>query len=116
GASMAKDVVGYVKDATMGSVSYKAKMAKDVVERITFFYETEFESDETWNLICDRAKREPFTDYWPSSMPSDTFQQADTAAKSGIRLTCIKLFYGISMLLSPASFEIRDHIVHASWC
>nr|GEU45163.1 hypothetical protein [Tanacetum cinerariifolium] len=32
GASMAKDVAGYVKDATMGSVSDKSKMAKDVAD------------------------------------------------------------------------------------
>ncbi|GJU37413.1 hypothetical protein Tco_1185767 [Tanacetum coccineum] len=37
GASVAKDVAGYVKDATMGSVSDKAKMAKDVAECITLW-------------------------------------------------------------------------------
>nr|GEU45162.1 ATPase 5, plasma membrane-type [Tanacetum cinerariifolium] len=36
GASMAKDVAGYVKDATMGSVFDKSKMAKDVADCITF--------------------------------------------------------------------------------
>ncbi|GKF18645.1 ATPase 5, partial [Tanacetum coccineum] len=35
-ASVAKDVAGYVKDATMGSVSDKAKMAKDAAECIKF--------------------------------------------------------------------------------
>ncbi|GJT07373.1 ATPase 5 [Tanacetum coccineum] len=37
-ASVAKDVAGYVKDATMGSVSHKAKIAKDAADCITFCY------------------------------------------------------------------------------
>ncbi|GJW10247.1 ATPase 4 [Tanacetum coccineum] len=37
GASVAKDVAGYMKDATMGSVSDKAQMVKDLAECITFW-------------------------------------------------------------------------------
>nr|GEV92503.1 RNA-directed DNA polymerase, eukaryota [Tanacetum cinerariifolium] len=36
GASVAKDVARYVKDATMGSISDKSKMAKGVADCITF--------------------------------------------------------------------------------
>ncbi|GJY61548.1 hypothetical protein Tco_0462205, partial [Tanacetum coccineum] len=132
-ASVATDVAGYVKDATMGSVSHKAKMAQDAVECITFLYLMYLWNSwrpiqcafQIWSRKLNLNPTELgisyviglnvslWAEHWPSSMPSDTFQQAHAAAKSGVKLTCFKLFYGISMLSSPASSEIRDHIVHA---